>query len=170
MVYRRIRGAVSEPWNRGWLLAIAFILVGGVATLLLDDPTGGVQPLPAAVSAYAPEGLPGANHPFLFRPNSARIKVGTKYAISISTQCGLQSPTGPDFDGSFWDVADRHIFNTRTVLLPRRLPLLATEATSYCSRTTRLLTTAQPGQPFASAAMSVRGFRPSAHKNVDDSG
>jgi hypothetical protein len=110
MVSHRIRRLISNPSVRKWLPLIAVLLFGAACAFILlvvYDPTSGVRPLPPQASNYWPEPVAGPNHLFLFRPNSGKVVLGTKYAITMATLCGLQDPTGPDFDGSFWDVADQ---------------------------------------------------------------
>lgn len=65
-----------------------------------------LQDLPAPATAISPVPVQGPNHPYLFFPNSAHVKSGVKYRFQLLTSCGLGFPTGPDFDGSFWDSVD----------------------------------------------------------------
>ncbi len=63
------------------------------------------RPLPAPASFRAPEPVPGQSHRYTFYPNSSRVTAGIKYAMTMSTHCGIGYPDGPDFDGSLWDPA-----------------------------------------------------------------
>lgn len=76
---------------------------------MIGDPAGPlapIEPLPPATGTVTQVPIVGSGHRFLFLPVSARIRVGVKYRFSLTTRCGIDYPTGPDFDGSFWDSVD----------------------------------------------------------------
>ena len=86
---------------------ILLAVIGGV--LLIGDPAGPlapIEPLPPATGTVTQIPLIGPGHRFLFLPVSARVRVAVKYRYSLPTRCGIDYPTGPDFDGSFWDSED----------------------------------------------------------------
>jgi hypothetical protein len=69
-------------------------------------PFGRVEPLPPNAGTLTRIPVLGPGHRFLFFPVSGRVAAGVKYGYVLLTHCGLDYPTGPDFDGSFWDLAD----------------------------------------------------------------
>ncbi len=62
-------------------------------------PLIGPQPLPSAAAANPVRQPDGS---FLFVPSSARVVPGVVYRYTLFTHCGV-TPTGFDFDGSYWD-------------------------------------------------------------------
>lgn len=62
-------------------------------------PLIGPQALPSAAAANPVRQPDGS---FLFVPSSARVVPGVVYRYTLFTHCGV-TPTGFDFDGSYWD-------------------------------------------------------------------
>jgi len=60
-----------------------------------------VRLLPPPASNQSPTRLPSGR--FTYYPHSARVAQRVTYQFTLLTHCGLGYPTGPDFDGSFWD-------------------------------------------------------------------
>jgi hypothetical protein len=89
-------------------------VVGGI--LWIGNPAGPfgrIEPLPPQTGTVSQVPIVGSGHRFLFLPVSARVRAGVKYRYALPTHCGIDYPTGPDFDGSFWDSVDaaqRHKF------------------------------------------------------------
>ena len=87
-----------------WLVAIV-----ATVALILWLGTGWIDSLqrtqarsmPPPASTQSPTPLPG--HRFVYYPLSAHVTPGVNYHFTLQTHCGLGYPTGPDFDGSFWD-------------------------------------------------------------------
>ncbi|HEV2012500.1 MAG TPA: hypothetical protein VGR77_01235 [Candidatus Dormibacteraeota bacterium] len=109
LVGRRVpRLRISPLYARlGVVAAVVLILVAGV--LLMGNPSGPlgrIEPLPPATGTVTRIPILGPGHRFLFFPISGRVTAGVKYRYLLSTHCGLDYPTGPDFDGSFWDSVD----------------------------------------------------------------
>jgi hypothetical protein len=69
-------------------------------------PFGKIEPLPPTMGTLTRIPVLGPGHRFLFFPVSGRVTAGLKYRFVLLTHCGLDYPTGPDFDGNFWDAAD----------------------------------------------------------------
>ncbi|TMC29839.1 MAG: hypothetical protein E6J32_06530 [Chloroflexi bacterium] len=97
--------------------AVAVILVLAVAVVLVirnpAGPVGRIEPMPLATGSVSRVPIIGPGHRFLFLPVSGRVTTGVKYRYGLETHCGIDYPTGPDFDGSFWDAVDpaqRHTF------------------------------------------------------------
>ena len=95
--------------------AAAIVLVAVVAgALWLGNPAGPlapIVPMPPPTGTVSQIPIIGSVQRFLFLPVSARVRSGVKYRYALPTRCGIDYPTGPDFDGSFWDsvdVAQRH--------------------------------------------------------------
>ncbi len=90
--------------------AAAAVLLLVVASVLFvrnpAGPFGKIEPLPAATGILTRIPVIGPGHRFLFFPVSGRVSAGLKYRFVLLTHCGLDYPTGPDFDGSFWDSVD----------------------------------------------------------------
>ena len=90
--------------------AAALVLVAVVAVALwLGNPAGPlapVEPMPPATGTVSQIPIVGSGGRFLFLPISAHVRSGVKYRYTLSTRCGIDYPTGPDFDGSFWDSVD----------------------------------------------------------------
>jgi hypothetical protein len=88
--------------------AIVLLLV--VASVLFvrnpAGPFGKVEPLPPTTGTLTRIPVLGPGHRFLFFPVSGQVTAGLKYRFVLLTRCGLDYPTGPDFDGSFWDSVD----------------------------------------------------------------
>ena len=69
-------------------------------------PFGKIEPLPPTTGTLTRIPVLGPGHRFLFFPVSGRVTAGLKYRVVLLTRCGLDYPTGPDLDGSFWDAVD----------------------------------------------------------------
>jgi hypothetical protein len=85
-------------------IAIAVIavtaVVGGVLitrTALISAPL----PLPAPANSHQAQPLSSTGQ-YVFEANSGHVTQGVRYQFRLYTHCGLNGPTGPDFDGSFW--------------------------------------------------------------------
>jgi hypothetical protein len=100
---------ISRPHARIGAAA-ALILVAVTASVLFignpSGPLGRIEPMPPATGTVTRIPILGPGHQFLFFPGSGRVSVGVKYRYSLPTHCGIDYPTGPDFDGSFWDSVD----------------------------------------------------------------
>ncbi len=86
----------------GLRVSIAAVAVTAVvaAVLIAKDPMiGSALPGPAKFREPQPVGSTGQ---YIFYANSGRVTQGVRYGFRLFTHCGLESPTGPDFDGSFW--------------------------------------------------------------------
>jgi hypothetical protein len=91
------------------LVGVAVILLVIGSVLFVRNPAGPfgkVEPLPPNGATLTRIPILGPGHRFLFFPVSGRVTPGVKYGYVLLTHCGLDYPTGPDFDGSFWDLAD----------------------------------------------------------------
>jgi hypothetical protein len=88
--------------------AIVVLLVIGSVLFVRNPagPFGRIEPLPPTTGTQTRIPVLGPGHRFLFFPVSGRITPGLKYRYVLLTRCGLDYPTGPDFDGSFWDSVD----------------------------------------------------------------
>ena len=90
--------------------AAAGILLAVIAGVLFirnpSGPLGRIEPLPPATGTVTQIPILGPGHRFLYLPVSGRVTVGVKYRYLLPTHCGIDYPTGPDFDGSFWDSVD----------------------------------------------------------------
>jgi len=93
----------------------AAALAAGVVLLVIGSilfvrnpagPFGKIEPLPPTTGTLTRIPVLGPGHRFLFFPVSGRVTAGLKYRYVLLTHCGLDYPTGPDFDGSFWDAVD----------------------------------------------------------------
>jgi hypothetical protein len=87
--------------------AIILLVVGSI--LFVRNPAGPfgkIEPMPSSTGAVSRIPVLGPGHRYLYFPISARVTPGLKYRYVLSTHCGLDYPTGPDFDGSFWDSVD----------------------------------------------------------------
>jgi hypothetical protein len=94
----------------------AIVLVVVVAgALWLGNPAGPlapIEPMPPPTGTVSQIPIIGSGQRYLFLPVSARVRSGVKYRYALPTHCGIDYPTGPDFDGSFWDSVDaaqRHV-------------------------------------------------------------
>jgi hypothetical protein len=88
-------------------VAVVLLVVAG--TLFVRNPAGPfgkIEPLPQNTATLTRIPVLGPGHRFLFFPVSGRVTAGLKYRFVLLTHCGLDYPTGPDFDGSFWDAVD----------------------------------------------------------------
>jgi len=63
------------------------------------------QPLTLPVPAGSHDPQPESLGRFVFYPNSGHVTQNVAYQFRLYTHCGLNNPTGPDFDGSFWESA-----------------------------------------------------------------
>ena len=88
--------------------AIVVLLVIGSVLFVRNPagPFGKVEPLPPNAGTVTRIPVLGPGHRYLFFPVSGRVTAGLKYRYVLLTHCGLDYPTGPDFDGSFWDSVD----------------------------------------------------------------
>jgi hypothetical protein len=88
-------------------VAVVLMVIGSV--LFVRNPAGPfgrIEPLPANVATLTRIPILGPGHRYLFFPVSGPVTAGLKYRYVLLTHCGLDYPTGPDFDGSFWDSED----------------------------------------------------------------
>ena len=88
-------------------VAVVLIVIGSV--LFVRNPSGPfgrIEPLPPNAATLTRIPVLGPGHRYLFFPISGRVTAGLKYRYVLLTHCGLDYPTGPDFDGSFWDSED----------------------------------------------------------------
>jgi hypothetical protein len=88
---------------------VAIVLLVIASVLFVRNPAGPfgrIEPLPATAGTLTRIPVLGPGHRFLFFPVSGRVTAGLKYRYVLLTHCGLDYPTGPDFDGSFWDSVD----------------------------------------------------------------
>jgi hypothetical protein len=69
-------------------------------------PFGKIEPLPPSTGTLTRIPVLGPGHRFLYFPVSGRVTADLKYRFVLLTHCGLDYPTGPDFDGNFWDAVD----------------------------------------------------------------
>ena len=69
-------------------------------------PFGKIETMPPSTGTVSRIPVLGPGHRYLYFPGSARVTPGLKYRYVLPTHCGLDYPTGPDFDGSFWDSVD----------------------------------------------------------------
>jgi hypothetical protein len=109
LVGRRVpRLRISPLYARlGVVAAVTLVLVAAV--LLIGNrsgPFGRIEPLPPAAGTVTRIPILGPGHRYLYFPVSGWVTAGVKYRYVLSTHCGLDYPTGPDFDGSFWDSVD----------------------------------------------------------------
>jgi hypothetical protein len=85
-------------------LRIAFAVVAlatAVASgLVVREGLIGASP-PAGTNPREPQAVSSTGH-YIFYANSGHVKQGVRYQFRLYTHCGLNDPTGPDFDGSFW--------------------------------------------------------------------
>lgn len=88
--------------------AVVVLLVIGSVLFVRNPagPFGRIEPLPPTTGTHTRIPVLGPGHRFLFFPVSGRVTAGLKYRYVLLTHCGLDYPTGPDFDGSFWDSVD----------------------------------------------------------------
>jgi hypothetical protein len=95
--------------------AVAIVLLVMASILFVRNPAGPfgrIEPLPPVVGTVTRLPVLGPGHRFLFFPVSGAVTPGLKYHYVLLTHCGLDYPTGPDFDGSFWDSVDSTQRNT----------------------------------------------------------
>jgi len=85
----------------GVRVAIGLVAVTtAVAALVITRDALISAPLPGPSRSQAqPVGSTGQ---FVFYANSGHVTQGVKYGFRLYSHCGLDYPTGPDFDGSFW--------------------------------------------------------------------
>lgn len=89
--------------------AVIVLVTIAAGVLWLGNPAGPfgpIEPLPPPTGTVTQIPIVGSGHRFLFLPVSGRVRVGVKYRYVLPTHCGIDYPTGPDFDGSFWDSVD----------------------------------------------------------------
>lgn len=90
--------------------AAVIVLVTVVAGILWvgnpAGPFGRIEPLPPPTGTVSQIPIVGSGQRYLFLPVSGRVRAGVKYGYPLLTRCGIDYPTGPDFDGSFWDSVD----------------------------------------------------------------
>jgi hypothetical protein len=82
---------------------VALVVLGALGFVALRDALPGAS-LPQ-VSVQQPKPL-GSTGLYLFYPSSGHVNAGVRYRVHLYTHCGLTYPTGPDFDGSFWDTIE----------------------------------------------------------------
>jgi|GEM_PF-3975569 len=106
---------ISTPQARIGVAAAVILVPLLASVLFIANPSGPlarIEPLPPATGTVTQIPILGPGHRFLFFPVSGRVTPGVKYRYSLPTHCGIDYPTGPDFDGSFWDSVDpaqRHV-------------------------------------------------------------
>jgi hypothetical protein len=89
--------------------AVIIVLLVIASVLFVRNPAGPfgkIEPLPASTGTLTRIPVLGPDHRFLYFPVSGRVTAGLKYRFVLLTHCGLDYPTGPDFDASFWDAVD----------------------------------------------------------------
>jgi hypothetical protein len=102
-----LRGLPRQVKAGAAVTVVLLLVVGSV--LFVRNPSGPfgkIEPLPPTTGTLTRIPVLGPGHRFLFFPVSGRVTQGVKYGYVLLTHCGLDYPTGPDFDGSFWDLAD----------------------------------------------------------------
>jgi hypothetical protein len=106
-LYAWLRGLPGQVKRAAAGVAIVLLVIGSI--LFVRNPAGPfgkVEPMPPDAGAVTRIPVLGPGHRYLYFPVSSRVKAGVKYHYVLSTHCGLDYPTGPDFDGSFWDSID----------------------------------------------------------------
>jgi hypothetical protein len=89
------------PTRVGLRVALAVVAVTTVAGALITRDRLIGAPLPGPASSRERQPLSSTGQ-YLFYANSGHVKQGVRYQFQLYTHCGLDYPTGPDFDGSFW--------------------------------------------------------------------
>jgi hypothetical protein len=87
--------------------AVVLLVIGSI--LFVRNPAGPfgkIESMPPSSGGINRIPVLGPGHRYLYFPISGRVTAGLKYRYALSTHCGLDYPTGPDFDGSFWDSID----------------------------------------------------------------
>jgi hypothetical protein len=110
----RLRRVPALLWRmptqaKAGVAGVAIVLLVIASVLFVRNPAGPfgkIEPLPASTGTMTRIPVLGPGHRFLFFPVSGRVTAGLKYRFVLLTHCGLDYPTGPDFDGSFWDAVD----------------------------------------------------------------
>ena len=110
----RLRRVPALLWRmpaqaKAGVAGVAVVLLVILSVLFVRNPAGPfgkIEPLPLSTGTMTRIPVLGPGHRFLFFPVSSRVTPGLKYRFVLLTRCGLDYPTGPDFDGSFWDAAD----------------------------------------------------------------
>jgi hypothetical protein len=108
---RRVPGLLWRmPAQAKAAVASVTIVLLVIASILFirnpAGPFGKIEPLPPTTGTLTRIPVLGSGHSFLFFPVSGRVAAGRKYRFVLLTHCGLDYPTGPDFDGNFWDALD----------------------------------------------------------------
>jgi len=108
---RRVPGVLWRMPTQAKAAATGVIVVLLVIASVLfvrnpAGPFGRIEPLPPSDGTHTRIPVLGPGHRFLFFPVSGRVTADLKYRYVLLTHCGLDYPTGPDFDGSFWDAVD----------------------------------------------------------------
>jgi hypothetical protein len=88
---------------------VIIVLVVIASILFVRNPAGPfgkIEPLPPTTGTLTRIPVLGPGHRFLYFPLSGQVTAGLKYRFVLLTHCGLDYPTGPDFDSSFWDAVD----------------------------------------------------------------
>jgi hypothetical protein len=102
-----LRGLPRQVKAGAAVTVVLLLVVGSV--LFVRNPSGPfgkIEPLPPDAATLTRIPVLGPGHRYLFFPVSGRVTAGLKYRYVLLTHCGLDYPTGPDFDGSFWDSVD----------------------------------------------------------------
>ncbi|HXN57192.1 MAG TPA: hypothetical protein VN912_01240 [Candidatus Angelobacter sp.] len=102
-----LRGLPRQVKAGAAVTVVLLLVVGSV--LFVRNPSGPfgkIEPLPPNAATLTRIPVLGPGHRYLFFPVSGRVTAGLKYRYVLLTHCGLDYPTGPDFDGSFWDSVD----------------------------------------------------------------
>jgi hypothetical protein len=110
----RVRRVPALLWRmptqaKAGVAGVAIVLLVIASVLFVHNPAGPfgkIEPLPTSAGTLTRIPVLGPGHRFLFFPVSGRVTAGLKYRFVLLTHCGVDYPTGPDFDGSFWDAVD----------------------------------------------------------------
>ena len=86
----------------GLRIAIAVVIVTAVVAGVLITRSALIgEPLPSPAGAREPQPVSSTGQ-YVFYASSGHAAQGVRYQFRLYTHCGLNDPTGPDFDGSFW--------------------------------------------------------------------
>jgi|ERR1700694_60044 len=79
------------------VVAVTAILAGVLITMNVPI----AAPLPGPANSREPQPVSSTGQ-YVFYSHSGHVTQGLRYQFRLYTHCGLNDPTGPDFDGSFW--------------------------------------------------------------------
>jgi hypothetical protein len=89
----------------GARIAIAVVAVTAIlAGVLITKNVLVAAPLPGPANSREPQPVSSTGQ-YAFYAHSGHVTQGLRYQFRLYTHCGLNDPTGPDFDGSFWTSA-----------------------------------------------------------------